>query len=501
MLRQSLLQKQIQKLSPQQIQLVKLLQIPTIGLEQRIKEELEENPALEEIESSEDDFNEDSDNEFSNQENEDIEGFEDNEQSREDFNLDEFLDDDEIPSYKLNVKNSGEDTEHHEIPISNSISFHELLSNQLGLVALDDKQYQIAEFIIGNIDGDGYMRRELSAIIDDLAFKLNINTTEEEVERLLHVIQQFDPPGVAARDLQECLTLQLKRKYSEGHNPVVKLALQIVEQSMEEFSKKHYEKIAKRLNLESVEEGDDILFKDAIGEILKLNPKPGNSMNEGQKSILHIIPDFILLNNEGQLELSLNSKNAPELRVSRGYKDMLEEYSKSKLSSKEKKEVIQFVKDKIDKAKWFIDAINQRNSTLMIIMQTILEYQQDYFQEGDITKLKPMILKNIADIVNLDISTVSRVTNGKYIQTSFGTIALKELFSESSVNDLGEEISTREIKKILQELIESEKKNKPYTDDKLAKILKEKGYNIARRTVAKYREQLDIPVARMRKEV
>jgi RNA polymerase sigma-54 factor len=487
MLKQSLQQKLLQKLSPQQIQLMKLLQIPTVGLEQRIKEELEINPALEELEGDQEDYKNEEEDEFSNTEDEEVEGFEDSDHSRDDFNLDEFIDDDEIPSYKLNIKNSGEDDERKDI--------------QLGLMVLDDEHYQIAEFLIGNIDDDGYMRRELAALVDDLAFTQNINTTEKELEELLKLIQEFDPPGIGARNLQECLDLQLKRKYKETHDPVVKIAMMIVEQNMEEFSKKHFEKIAKKLDLEDVEEGDDQLLKDAIHEILKLNPRPGNSMNEGQRSIQHIIPDFILHNNDGELELSINSKNMPELRVSKSYMEMLAEYSKSKLASKDKKEAVQFVKQKIEGAKWFIDAINQRQHTLVTTMQAIIDYQYEYFQEGDETKMKPMILKDIADKVGLDISTVSRVANSKYIQTPFGTLLLKSFFSESLSNDQGEEVSTREVKKILEDCIAAEKKGKPLTDEKLAKILKEKGYNIARRTVAKYREQLNIPVARMRKEI
>jgi RNA polymerase sigma-54 factor len=501
MLKQSLQFKLLQKLSPQQIQLMKLLQIPTVGLEQRIKEELEINPALEELEGPlEDEFGNEED-EFSNSENEEVEGFEDSENTREDFNLDEYIDDDEIPSYKLNIKNAGEDDERKEVPVSGSQTFQDFLTAQLGLKVLNDEQYRIGEFIIGNIDDDGYMRRELAALVDDLAFSQNVHTTEKEAEEVLLVIQEFDPPGIGARNLQECLAIQLKRKYSENRDPVVKTAMMIIEQNMDEFSKKHFEKIAKKLDLDSPEEGDDELLKSAIHEILKLNPKPGNSMNEGQKSIQHVIPDFVLYNNDGDLELSLNSRNMPELRVSKGYIEMLQEYSKSKLASKEKKEAIQFVKQKIDGAKWFIDAIQQRNLTLLTTMQAILDYQYEYFLEGDETKMRPMILKDIADKIGLDISTVSRVANSKYIQTSFGTLLLKSFFSESLSNDQGEEVSTREVKKILEDCISQEKKSKPLTDEKLTKILKEKGYNIARRTVAKYREQLNIPVARMRKEI
>jgi RNA polymerase sigma-54 factor len=487
MLKQTLQQKLLQKLSPQQIQLMKLLQVPTILLEQRIKEELEINPALEEGSDEKDENNEFEEDNFDEAP--------DAENSREDFSLDEFIDDDEIPAYKLNTKNSGEDDDRREMPLSGGNSFQDFLIAQLGLKVLDDKHYLIAETLIGNIDDDGYLRRELSAIIDDLAFSQNIITNEEELKELLHVIQEFDPAGVGARDLQECLLLQLKRKYEEGHNIVLKNAIEIIQHHMDEFSKKHYEKIQKKLEV------SDEDLKLAIHEILHLNPKPGNSLSESQKSIQHVVPDFILTNNDGILELTLNSKNAPELRISRSYNDMVNEYSKSKLNDKDKKEAILFVKQKIDAAKWFIDAIQQRQQTLMATMNAILNYQHEYFLEGDDTKLRPMILKDIAEIVGLDISTVSRVANSKYIQTHFGTLLIKSFFSESLSTESGEEVSTREVKKILEECIGGESKKKPLTDDKLTSILKEKGYNIARRTVAKYREQLNIPVARLRKEI
>jgi RNA polymerase sigma-54 factor len=494
MLKQTLQLKLQQKLSPQQIQLMKLLQIPTIGLDQRIKEELEVNPALEEGNESDDEQPEQTDEDFMNdQDGEDM--YEDKDNSRDDFNLDEYLDDDEIPAYKLSVNNKGEDDERREIPVTGGISFQDLLIQQLGLKELDDRQYQIALVMIGNIDDDGYLRRDLEFIVDDLAFNQNIVSTKEELNEIIKVIQEFDPPGIGARDLQECILIQLRRKFAEDHSEVLKLAIQVIEQQMEEFSRKHYEKIARKFNLSNEQ------LTEVIQEILRLNPKPGNSLNEGQKSVLHVIPDFILQNNDGQLELSLNSRNAPDLRVSKVYVDMLKEYSNSKLATADKKEALQFVKQKIDSAKWFIDAIEQRQQTLMFTMQAILDYQKDYFEEGDETKLRPMILKDIADKIGLDISTVSRVANSKYIQTHFGTFLLKSLFSESLSTDSGEEVSTREVKKILEECIGKESKKKPLTDDKLAVILKEKGYNIARRTVAKYREQLNIPVARLRKEV
>ncbi|MBL0046908.1 MAG: RNA polymerase factor sigma-54 [Bacteroidetes bacterium] len=492
MLKLSLQQKLLQKLSPQQIQLMKLLQIPTIGLEQRIKEELEINPALEEGPDESTD-NADADEEFETNEEKDAEN------SREDFSLDEYIDDDEIPAYKLAVKNSGEDDDRKDIPYSGGNSFQENLLSQLGLRVLDDKDFLIAENLIGNLDEDGYLRRELSSIVDDLAFSQNIMTNEAELTEVLQVIQEFDPAGLGARSLQECLLLQLRRKKSETKHMAnlltLEVAIQIIESNFEEFSKKHYDKISKHLDI------NDEVLKEAMTEILHLNPRPGNSATDGQKSTQQVIPDFILVNNEGTLELSLNSRNAPDLRVSKSYNDMLEHYSKAKLKDKEKKEAVSFVKQKLDSAKWFIDAIQQRQQTLMITMDAILNYQREYFLEGDETKLRPMILKDIAEIVGMDISTVSRVANSKYIQTPFGTKLLKSFFSESLSTDSGEEVSTKEVKKILEECIAAEKKNKPLTDDKLTLILKEHGYNIARRTVAKYREQLNIPVARLRKEL
>lgn len=492
MLKLSLQQKLLQKLSPQQIQLMKLLQIPTIGLEQRIKEELEINPALEEGPDESADAA-DADEEFETNEEKDAEN------SREDFSLDEYIDDDEIPAYKLAVKNSGEDDDRKDIPYSGGNSFQENLLSQLGLRVLDDKDFLIAENLIGNLDEDGYLRRELTSIVDDLAFSQNIMTNEAELTEVLQVIQEFDPAGVGARSLQECLLLQLRRKKSETKHMAnlltLEVAIQIIDSNFEEFSKKHYDKISKHLDI------NEEVLKEAMTEILHLNPRPGNSATDGQKSTQQVIPDFILTNNEGTLELSLNSRNAPDLRVSKSYNDMLVHYSKARLKDKEKKEAVTFVKQKLDSAKWFIDAIQQRQQTLMITMDAILNYQREYFLEGDETKLRPMILKDIAEIVGMDISTVSRVANSKYIQTPFGTKLLKSFFSESLSTDSGEEVSTKEVKKILEECIAAEKKNKPLTDDKLTLILKDHGYNIARRTVAKYREQLNIPVARLRKEL
>jgi RNA polymerase sigma-54 factor len=493
MLKQGLQQKLLQKLSPQQIQLMKLLQVPTVALEQRIKEELEVNPALEEGSDSADDADEPiSEDPFASSDDGDGEAHED--QNREDFNLDAYLDDDETPAYKLQTNNYGPDDERKEIPFAGGSTFQEQLIDQLQLRNLDPRQYQIAEYLIGNLDEDGYLRRELFAISDDMAFSQNLLADEKELEELLLEIQQLDPPGVGARDRQECLLIQLKRK--EYQTVELKTAAMILRDCMDEFSKKHYDKVAKKLELTDEE------LRDGIKEILRLNPRPGNSLSDSPKSTQHIIPDFILINNDGVLELSLNSRNAPDLRISRTYQDMLEHYSKSKkINDKEQKEAVMFVKQKIDSARWFIDAIRQRQTTLMLTMQAILDYQLEYFQAGDETKLRPMILKDIAERVGLDISTISRVANSKYIQTSFGTLLLKSFFSESLSTDTGEEVSTREVKKILEDAIGAEDKQKPVTDDKLAKILKDKGYNIARRTVAKYREQLNIPVARLRKEI
>ncbi len=484
MLRQVQSQKLLQKLSPQQIQLMKLLQLPTIALEQRIKEEMEMNPALEEGEEEEE-----TNSDLEDENYDDAAPEEDNQ--RDDFSISDYMDDDEGASYKLKVNNTSPDEERKEIPFSVGVSFQDILESQLGMKDLDDREYQIALYLIGNLDDDGYLRRDLNSIVDDIAFSQNIDTTEEEMEKLLKVIQEFDPAGVGARDLRECLLIQLKKK--QPQLGIIQLATEVVEKQMDEFSKKHYDKISKKLEI------DEEILKDVIHEILKLNPRPGNSMADGQKSFQQVIPDFIINIDEGELQLTLNSRNAPELRVSKAYSKMMEEYSKTK--DKSSKEASMFVKQKLDGAKWFIDAIQQRSYTLLYTMNAIMEYQRDYFLEGDETLLKPMILKDIAEKVGLDISTISRVANSKYVQTPFGTFLLKTFFSESLSTDSGEEVSTREVKKILEDCIAAESKKKPLTDDKLTKILKEKGYNIARRTIAKYREQLDIPVARLRKEL
>lgn len=483
-----LYQKLQQKLSPQQIQLMKLLQIPVSSLEQRIKEEIQENPALEEGEDIEDEYE-------SNEEDETVSEEEDEQLSEkeEEISLDEYLDDDEIPDYKTSVNNTSRDDERRETPLTTTGSFQDQLLAQLYQCNLDDREHHIAEQLIGSIDEDGYVRRDLNAIVDDLLFSQNITTTTEELKKILKAIQTLDPPGIAARNLQECLLLQLERK--DPTRQWVPLAKKIIQDYMEEFSRKHYEKIIREMNISEEE------LKAGMKEILKLNPRPGNTSSDGLKSMQHIIPDFIMINNDGNLELTLNSRNAPELRVSRDYKEMIQHYSKDKSKTKSSREAIQFVKQKLDAAKWFIDALKQRQQTLLETMRAIMEYQYDYFLDGDQRKLKKMVLRDIAEKVGMDISTVSRVANSKYVQTHFGTLLLKSFFSEGMQTDSGEEVSSKEVKQILTDCISAEDKRQPVTDDALTKILNEKGYNIARRTVAKYREMLNIPVARLRKEL
>lgn len=485
-LRQGLNQKLLQKLSPQQIQLMKLLQIPVANLEQRIKEELQENPALEEgAEEEEEDLN--------NEEDDIADDDEELSEREDDISLDEYLIDDEIPDYKTSVNNTSPDDERREMPLISQGNFQDQVLAQLYVLDFDDREYHIAEQLVGSIDDDGYLRRELSAIVDDLAFAQNINSTIEELEQILKAIQTLDPPGIGARSLQECLELQLERKGNKRDS--IPVAKKILHRHFDEFSKKHYDKISKELSISDEE------LKKAIDEILKLNPRPGNAMNQGQRSIEHIIPDFIITNNDGVLELVLNSRNAPELKMSRDYKEMLDHYSKDKKNAKANKDAVTFVKQKLDSAKWFIDALKQRQHTLFHTMHTIMDYQYDYFQEGDMRKLKKMVLRDIAEKIGMDISTVSRVANSKYVQTPFGTFLLKSFFSEGMQTDSGEEVSSKEVKQILSDCIGAEDKRKPLTDDALTKILNKKGYNIARRTVAKYREMLDIPVARLRKEL
>jgi RNA polymerase sigma-54 factor len=480
-LKQYLVQKLEQRLSPQQIQLMKLLQVPTMELDQRIKQEIEENPALEEgadYEEDEYDNASDDEDEFDNDD--------------PDFDISDYIDEDGS-DYKTKANNHSKDDEERVIPLSGESTFQEKLTEQLQLLDLDDTQYVIADTIIGNLDESGYLNRELESIVDDLAFSANIMVTEQEIEEVLLVIQELDPAGVGARDLQECLLIQINRKQDGDITRYT--AKVILEQFFEEFTRKHYDKITKKLEIEDQD------LKEAIDEILKLNPKPGGSMKETAKNYQQIIPDFLITEFEGKLELTLNSRNAPELKVSREYEQMLRSYAEGAKRSKSDKDALMFVKQKLDGAKWFIDAIKQRQNTLLLTMNAIMNYQREYFLTGDESNLRPMILKDIAEIVNLDISTISRVANSKYVQTGYGIISLKYFFSEGLSTDSGEEVSTREVKKILSEAIEGEQKRRPLTDERLAEILNEKGYNIARRTVAKYREQLNIPVARLRKEL
>ncbi len=485
MLKQSLQFKLSQKLSPQQIQLMKLIQLPTQAFEQRLKQELEENPALENEKDSADDFDSDFDN--TDETINDSESI-----STDDINIDDYLSDDEIPDYRMQTNNYSVDDEEKSIPYASGMSFTQHLINQLSTYRLDEDDYKIAEFLVGSVDGSGYLRRPLVDLIDDLAFTQNVFTTETKIEDILKIVQQLDPAGVGARDLQECLLIQLLRK---PKNANVELAILLLSKTFEQFTKKHYKKILKKFNINEIE------LKNAILEIERLNPKPGSSYSGNTKMIEHIVPDFTVRINEGALVLSLNGRNAPELRVSRDYSNMLKGYKDTKQKSKDQKDAVLFIKQKLDGAKWFIEAIKQRQQTLFTTMNSIMNYQKDYFLSGDERKLKPMILKDIADKINMDVSTISRVANSKYVDTPYGTKLIKDFFSESMKNNQGEDVSTREIKKILETVIEEENKQKPLTDEKLAKLLKEKGYPIARRTVAKYREQLDIPVGRLRKKI
>jgi len=487
MLSQRLQQKLLQKLSPQQIILMKLLQIPTVALDQRIKQEIEENPALEDLSEGTADSDSSSSDDFESEFNDD------NSRDTSEFDFNDYLDEDDIDSYKLKAHNESAEDEHKEIPYASETSFQELLNEQLSMLGLDDKQFLIATNLIGNLDDSGYLMRDISAMVDDFAFSLNMETNEKEILEVLEIIQELDPPGIAARNLQECLLLQLKRL--EEQTPAVELAYRILETQFEKFTKKHYDKILEKLNITEKQ------LKLAIDEILKLNPKPGNSVGSTSKLNHYIIPDFIIHNNNGQLELTLNSRNAPELRVSQTYADMLQGYSETKHKSEQLKDAVMFIKQKIDSARWFIDAIKQRQNTMYVSMEGIMNFQKEFFLTGDLSKLKPMILKDIADRVGLDISTVSRVANSKYVETQFGTFLLKEFFSKSIENDSGEDVSTREIKNLVKEFIDNEDKSKPLNDDELTEMLTKRGYKIARRTVAKYREGLDIRVARLRKEI
>jgi RNA polymerase sigma-54 factor len=492
MLKQNLQQKLLQKLSPQQIQFIKLLQVPTVSLDTRIKEELEENPALEDFSLS--NMTEPEELYPDKDPDDDTYNKDDAEQSDfDEFNIDDYLQEDNVNDYGSRYDQNGDDDEERkEIPIAIQSSFFESLQSQLDLLPLSDKDFRIGQQIIGSLDDDGYLRRPVMSITDDLAFSQNVMAEDEEVEEMLKLIQSFDPPGVGARDLQECLLIQLRKK--DPNDPIIKKAIIVVEQYLDEFTRKHYDKMERQLNMTSDE------LKGVVNEILKLNPKPGDS-NEVNTKQMQVIPDFHIANNDGILILTLNSKNAPELRVSRSYQDMFEHYDKSSQKDKKLREAVQFVKQKLDSAKWFIDAIKQRQQTLLKTMNAIMQYQYEYFLTGDERNLRPMILKDIADRIGMDISTVSRVANSKYVQTEHGTFLLKSFFSEAIQMESGEEVSNKEVKKILEDFIGAEDKHHPLADEKLTEILKDKGYNIARRTVAKYREQMNIPVARLRKEL
>lgn len=484
MLKQYLQYKLSQKLSPQQIQLMKLIQLPTQAFEQRLKQELEENPALERGKEKEEDGFDDIYSDQDYEENEKI--------NADDINIDDYLSDDEIPSYRLQANNHSADDESKTIPYASGTSFTQLLTDQLNTFRLENQDYKIAKFLIGSIDDSGYIRRSLLDLTDDLAFTQNIFTDVETLKKVLKVVQQLDPPGVGARNLQECLLIQLQRK---EQTPDTERAANMIENAFEQFTKKHYQKLLKKFDISEIE------LKDAILEIERLNPKPGSSFSNNLRSTEHVVPDFTIKIIDGELELVLNGRNAPELHISKSYNEMLLGYKASKEKSRAQKEAVLFIKQKLDAAKWFIDAIRQRQQTLLLTMSAIMHYQKAYFLSGDEEQLRPMILKDIADEVEMDVSTISRVANSKYVDTPYGTKLIKEFFSESMTNDQGEEVSTREIKSILKTVIVEEDKKKPWTDEKLAKILKEKGYPIARRTVAKYREQLDFPVARLRKQI
>jgi len=486
MLKQQFNLKLSQKLSPQQIQLMKLIQLPTQAFEQRIAQEIEENPALEggkDNQNNQDDFSNDSEND---------DYLEGTEVIETEINVDDYLSDDETPNYKLSSNNYSADDEEKQTPYASGTSFHQFLAQQLNTYRLDDQEKNIASFLIGSVDESGYIRRELQDIVDDLAFTQNIYTDVSTVEQVLKKVQDLDPAGVGARSLQECLLLQLKRK--EKTISIV-LAIKIIEDAFDQFTKKHYQKLLHKYEI--TEEA----LREAISEIAHLNPKPGGSISGNSRAIEHIVPDFSIKIVDGTLELTLNGRNAPELHISREYSNMLQGYKESKEKTKSQKDAVLFIKQKLDAAKWFIDAIKQRQQTLYITMNAIMHQQEEYFLTGDEQKLKPMILKDIADAINMDISTVSRVANSKYVDTPYGTKLIKDFFSESMKNDQGEDVSTKEIKKILELTVAEENKRKPLTDDKLAAVLKEKGYPIARRTIAKYREQLDIPVARLRKTI
>lgn len=467
-------QKLLQKLSPQQIQMIKLLELPALQLEQRIKQEIEENPVLEEETSEE----------------------KEEEQPPKEVSVDEYFTEDDTPRYKYQINNFSKDDDRRPVYISEGQSFQENLIQQLGYKHLTPRQQKLAEYLIGSLDDDGYLRRDLLSVADDLAFTQGIEASESELEQILHVIQQLEPAGVGARTLQECLLLQLNAQSTPSR--IQQLAQKLLTNYFDEFTKKHYDKLMARLGIGPEE------FREVVDEILRLSPRPGNLYTEGRNEMQpYVVPDFILDYQNGIFDLSLNSANVPDIKINRHYMEMIREMvnDQGKPSSDKGKEALQFVKNKIDSAKWFISAIKQRHDTLMRTMQAILNYQRDYFVEGDPSKLRPMILKDIADATSLDVSTISRVVNSKYVQTHFGIIPLKQLFSEAMQTDSGEEVSSYEIKQLLQECIDKEDKHKPLTDEVLMDMLNSKGYHIARRTVAKYREMLGIPVARLRKEI
>ena len=502
---QSLQQRQLQRLSPQQIQLMKLLQIPSAQIEQRVKEELEENPALEmNLDLLDADGSDEMKDELlqGSQDEEEAVPVDEYEMSNEELSEYNYDDDGDIADYKTKDDYYPELDDDKVIPIKAELSLHEMLMDQLSMLALGEDEFKIAEQIIGSLDDDGYLRRALQSIADDLAFKQGMWVEEKTIETTLHKIQSFDPAGIAARNLQECLLLQLNRKIHSDDadakldpNGFLPLAVQVLEKYFEEFTRKHYDKIQKNLHL------NDVDMKGVLHEIVSLNPKPGAESGHGHEAEMYIIPDFTVLINNGKLELTLNSRNAPPLIISDDYKHMLKEYERGQKQDKAQKEAVFFIKQKIDAAKWFIEMIQQRQQTLLMTMRAILLHQEAFFLSGDTTQLRPMILKDIAEKTALDVSTVSRVANSKYVQTEFGTYLLKYFFSESLTTDSGEEVSTKEVKAILGELIAQEDKHKPLSDDELTEQLQGKGYNIARRTVAKYREQLNIPVARLRKEL
>ena len=488
MLKQQLRQQLQQKLSPQQIQVIRLLELPAIELEEKVKHELEENPALEEGKEMPDEFDQ-ADGEIG----ENSDSMTENNEGEDDLSLGDYLTEDDIPDYKLQEIRD-KSTKKEDIPFSVSESMNEFLLQQLGFRNLPDKEMKIAEYIIGNIDDDGYLRRDLGAIADDLMFQAGLDISEKDVENILKMIQDFEPTGVGARNLQECLCIQLQKKEQTPETPI---AIQIIQHYFEDFSRKHYEKILRGLDI------SEETLKKAIREITLLNPKPGNAWGGTMETAMsQIIPDFIVDSNNGEITLSMNNRGIPDLRINKEYQDMFQDYTSNKANqTSERKNAIQFVKQKLDAAQWFIDAVKQRQETLMRTMEAIIQLQREFFLTGDEATLRPMILKDVAEKTGYDISTISRVSNSKYVQTNFGIYSLKYFFSESMQTDSGEEISTREVKKIMKEHIEAEDKRKPLTDEELASILKEKGYVIARRTVAKYREQLGIPVARLRKEI